>query len=105
MKLARKFKLISQKLVDEEADIRHSLLDVFADFEEATHHLEDIPDYLREEINQLKKEMELIQPQFPSHRKTSVLFDHEGLGQKGLLKAKEIARMIISVYKRLEKME
>ncbi len=103
MELARKFKLISQRLADEEADIRHSLLDVYSDFEEVTHHLKELPEYLQNEIKQLKKDMDLIQPQFPSHRKTSVLFDHEGLGQKGLLKAKELARRIISVYRRVEK--
>ena len=105
MKITRKLKLICQKLVDEDSDIRHSLLDISEDFQDLFSQGKEIPAYLQKEIKKLKVEIKEIQPRFPSHRKTSILFDHEGLGQKGVQKAKDLARRIISVYKSMEKTE
>ncbi len=105
MNVSRQFQLISQKLLDQNADIRHTILDIWPEFNKATAQKEDFPKYLQEEVYQLRNEMELVQPKFPSHRKTSLLFDQEGMGQKGRTRATDIARRILSVSRRLEKAE
>lgn len=103
MELKRQFRLIAQKLVGEQTDLRHSILDICPEFRQATADLSSFPDFLKKEVQQIRSELEQVQPVFPSHRKTSPLFDREGMGQKGLKKANDLAGRIISVYRQLEK--
>ena len=83
--------------------LRHAVLDISEDFLELCSQWDEMPEYLKGETREIQEELKLVQPRFHSHRKTSPLFDREGMGQKGLQKAKDLARRIIAVYRSSEK--
>lgn len=67
-----------------EYDARHLLLDL----SEKILELEDqcppqMPANLKTEWNSICQEIAEVQPAFKSHRKTSILFDRQGMGQPG----------------------
>lgn len=105
MNLHQELKVIAGRLSNDADDTRHTLLDVSARFLDATFNKARIPEPLRDEVAELRRELDEIQPRFPSHRNTSVLFDREALGAAGRKRAKEIALRIVSVAKSLDRIE
>ena len=94
-----RLQLIARKLSGADQDIRHALLDVSADFLAVAANLEDFPALLHDEVQSLAAEVLRVQPRFPSHRETSVLFDREGLGMVGKQTARELAQRIRGVQR------
>lgn len=70
---------IAGRLKIDTDDPRHTVLDLSDDFAAVASNRNDFSPALREEVGQILEELEQIQPQFKSHRKTSILFDREGL--------------------------
>jgi hypothetical protein len=98
----RDFRLLVYKLSDEEHDIRHRVLDVSDSFTELAQEIEQFPQPLRIEVQEIAHELDLIKPLFPSHRETSILFDREGLGQLGRERAHRIAARMVAVARSVE---
>lgn len=98
--------MILTRLKTDRDDIRHTVLEMSARFlavmDEATKERGNkINTGLINEIDEIVAEVKAVQPQFPSHRKTSVLFDREGMGIPGQNRAKKLAMRMISILKTL----
>jgi len=91
------------RLANDDHDLRHALLDVYDDLQQAFADERAYPEAMRDEIRELRAEVEAIEPRFRSHRGTSVLFDREGLGSVGRTRAANLARRIIAVAQSLER--
>ncbi|MGH7201413.1 MAG: hypothetical protein ACREJB_12460 [Planctomycetaceae bacterium] len=100
MDLPTRLRLLARKLPGDDA--RHALLDVYADFLEITARPESFPPSLQDEVRELRSECARIRPRFPSHSQTSILFDREGVRQKGLRQAQSLARRIIALSAALD---
>ncbi len=97
---------ILNRLKTDRDDLRHTVLEMSAPFLAAVE--DAIKDQgsklnagLKREIDEIAAEVKAVQPQFPSHRKTSVLFDREGMGIPGHNRAKKLAMRMIAVLKAL----
>ena len=88
---------IARRLKTDTDDLRHTVLETSGEFFNAVSEPDRIPANLRDEVREILAEMKDVQPRFPSHRQTSVLFDREGLGQTGRGRAKNLALRIIAV--------
>jgi len=74
-------------------DRRQALVDVVDEFL-AFASSPGIPADLKPEVASLAREMEEVKPQFPSHSRTSVLYDTAGLGKPGKDRAARLALRI-----------
>ena len=97
MEFTQQLARIADRLRTDTVDLRHTLLDVSEDFLAAAAEPDRFPVHLRDEVRAIRDALQPLQPQFPSHRKTSVLFDREGLGQKGRQRAAALSLRITAV--------
>lgn len=80
-------------------DPRHAVLDVSAELLPLKERADELPPRLAEELRELLAEVRLVQPNYPSRRETSPLFDREGLGRLGYGRAERIVKRIIALAK------
>ncbi len=95
-------RLVANRLLNDRTDLRHTVLDVSADFLATSDQLPGLPAVLSAELRDLRAEVAGVQPRFPSHRKTSVLFDEAGLGQPGRERANRIADRVVALVRQLD---
>ncbi len=104
MEFREQLSRIAGRLKIDTDDPRHTVLDISDDFAAVASDRNDFPPALREEVGQILEELEQIQPQFKSHRKTSIFFDREGLGRPGKKRAGDLALRIIAVHRAIANM-
>lgn len=81
-------------------DARHLLLDLSEKILELENQAPPLlPDNLKAEWSSICKEIAEVQPAFKSHRKTSILFDRQGMGQPGRQTAIALITRIIAISK------
>ncbi len=97
--IQRKLRLVSIKLKEDDYDIRHAVLDIIAEFEDVAAASPRFPQRLQSEVKSIAAELDDLKPAFPSHPKTSVLFDRAGLGQAGFKRARDVAQRIVALAK------
>ncbi len=99
MEAQKQLRVAALRLANDDSDLRHALLDVSDRLLHAFVDEKIYPERLRTEVQELRREVEAIQPRFPSHRGTSALFDREGLGEAGKKRARHLALRIVAVAK------
>lgn len=80
-----------------EYDPRHAILDVTADLLATEPGAAALPPHLATELRDLLAELCDVQPQFPSRRSTSPLFDRAGLGRLGYARAERLVRRLVAL--------
>lgn len=85
---------LARRAADPQYDPRHAILDISGELQ-AVDAGEDWPSELKAEFAELVREIEAVQPVFPSQRRTSVLFDRAGMGQPGLQRARQLVRRLV----------
>lgn len=79
-------------------DARHLLLDLSEKILALAKQVPQLlPDNLEAEWNSICSEIEQVQPAFKSHRKTSTLFDRQGMGLPGRQTAIAIITRIVAL--------
>ncbi|MCB1148456.1 MAG: hypothetical protein KDK38_16755 [Leptospiraceae bacterium] len=81
-------------------DARHLLLDLsekILDLAGQTPSL--LPANLKTEWKSICEEISAVQPAFKSHRKSSILFDRQGMGQPGRQRAIALITRIVALSK------
>ena len=87
---------LARRAADPQYDARHAILDI-SDELRALRAEAAWPPELQAEFRALVREIESVQPVFPSQRRTSVLFDRAGMGQPGLERAQRLVRRLVSL--------
>ncbi|EDL57098.1 hypothetical protein [Gimesia maris] len=81
-------------------DARHLLLDLSEKIQELSEQIpETVPAHLRSEWKSICNDVDAVQPAFKSHRKTSILFDRQGMGLPGVQTAKALITRIVALSK------
>lgn len=81
-------------------DARHLLLDLSEKILELADQTPPLlPVNLKAEWNSICGEIKEVQPAFKSHRKTSILFDRQGMGQPGRQTAIALITRIVALSK------
>lgn len=79
-------------------DARHQLLDLSDKITGLVDEVPElVPDHLRSEWESICAEVNELQPTFKSQRKTSILFDRQGMGQPGVQRAKALITRIVAL--------
>ncbi|WP_339732021.1 hypothetical protein [uncultured Gimesia sp.] len=87
-------------------DARHLLLDLSEKILELTDQTpSSLPANLKAEWNSICEEIAEVQPAFISHRKTSILFDRQGMGQPGRQTAIVLITRIVALSKLVNRLE
>lgn len=87
-------------------DPRHLLLDLSEKILElADQAPTSLPANLKSEWHSICVEIEAVQPAFISHRKTSTLFDRQGMGQPGRQAALALVTRIVAISKLVNRLE
>ena len=84
-------------------DPRHAVLDVTAELAAAESDAAQLPPRLRDEFLALLAEVRSVQPDYPSRRETSPLFDRAGLGQPARERAERLVRRLVSLAAAVER--
>lgn len=86
-------------------DTRHLLLDLSEKIQELSEQFpETAPAHLKSEWKSICIDVDAIQPAFKSHRKTSTLFDRQGMGRPGVQTAKALIIRIVSLSKLIDRL-
>lgn len=87
-------------------DARHLLLDLTDKIMKIGDQIPDsVPKHLSSEWESICAEVDEVQPIFKSQRKTSILFDRQGMGQPGVQRAKNLITRIVALSQSVEKLE
>lgn len=86
-------------------DTRHLLLDLSEKIQELSEQFpETAPAHLKSEWKSICLDVDAVQPAFKSHRKTSTLFDRQGMGRPGVQTAKALIIRIVSLSKLIDRL-
>lgn len=86
-------------------DARHLLLDLSDQILELGKQTpQQLPDNLKSEWTAICSEIDQVQPTFKSHRKTSILFDRQGMGQPGRQTAVTLITRLVAVSQLIDKL-
>jgi hypothetical protein len=78
-------------------DPRHAILDVSGELLPLAGEADRLPPRLAGELGELLAQVRLVQPNYPSRRETSPLFDREGLGRLGYERAERIVKRLVAL--------
>ncbi|MCA9005151.1 MAG: hypothetical protein KDA70_07730 [Planctomycetaceae bacterium] len=86
-------------------DARHLLLDLSEKIQKLEEQIpESVPANLKSEWKSICSEVDAVQPAFKSHRKTSILFDRQGMGLPGVQTAKALITRIVALSKLIHRL-
>lgn len=96
---------IAVRVSDPDYDPRHAILDVTAELTAIEDRAASFPPHLAREFRELLAEIRSVQPQYPSRRETSPLFDRAGLGRIGRERAERLVRRLVALAAALRNAE
>lgn len=86
-------------------DARHLLLDLSEKIMALSRQIPaSVPAHLKSEWESICSDVNAVQPAFKSHRKTSILFDRQGMGLPGVQTAKALITRIVALSKLIDRL-
>ena len=86
-------------------DARHLLLDLSEKILDLSGQIPaSVPAHLKSEWEPICSDVNALQPAFKSHRKTSILFDRQGMGLPGVQTAKALITRIVALSKLIDRL-
>lgn len=95
---------LAKRACDPQYDPRHAILDVSPELLSLDMSQGSLPESLQIELRELLREVNTVQPAFPSRRQTSPLFDREGMGQIGRERATRLVQRLWALASAAESM-
>ncbi len=88
---------LARRVSEPDYEPRRAVLDIAAELMAVEPDADRLPPRLRDELLELLADVRAVQPEYPSRRETSPLFDRRGLGRPARERAARIVRRLVAL--------